>query len=91
MADYGGVKWITPRTLALMGERKQLKPLITRSQQDTQIYTLKGKEVRYACEEDKKYYLEGICLHLQDCKHPSQAGTAYYKYIIRLKQAIHVA
>ena len=28
-------KWITPRTLELMEERKQLKPLITRSQKRT--------------------------------------------------------
>ena len=74
-------KWVTPRTLELMEERKQLKPLITRSQEDKERYKLKDKEVRHACEEDKKDYLEGICLHLQDCKHSSQAGIAY-KYII---------
>ena len=51
-------KWITPRTLELMEERKQLKPLITRSQEDKEIYKLKDKEVRHACEEDKKDYLE---------------------------------
>ena len=78
-------KWITPRTIALMEERKQLKPLITRSQEDKERYKLKDKEVRHACEEDKKYYLEGICLHLQDCKHSSQAGIAY-KYIRGLKK-----
>ena len=78
-------KWITPRTLELMEERKQLKPLITRSQEDKERYSLKDKEVRHACEEDKKDYLEGICLHLQDCKHPSQAGIAY-KYIRGLKK-----
>ena len=54
-----------------------MKPLITRSQEDKERYKLKDKEVRHACEEDKKYYLEGICLHLQDCKHSSQAGIAY--------------
>ena len=78
-------KWITPRTLELMEERMQLKPLITRSQEDKERYSLKDKEVRHACEEDKKDYLEGICLHLQDCKHPSQAGIAY-KYIRGLKK-----
>ena len=78
-------KWITPRTLELMEERKQLKPLITRSQEDKERYSLKDKEVRHACEENKKDYLEGICLHLQDCKHPSQAGIAY-KYIRGLKK-----
>ena len=78
-------KWITPRTLELMEERKQLKPLITRSQEDKERYSLKDKEIRHACEEDKKDYLEGICLHLQDCKHPSQAGIAY-KYIRGLKK-----
>ena len=78
-------KWITPRTLELMEERKQLKPLITRSQEDKERYSLKDKEVRHACEEDKKDYLEGICLHLQDCKHLSQAGIAY-KYIRGLKK-----
>ena len=31
-------KWITPRTLELMEERKQLKPLITRSQEDKERY-----------------------------------------------------
>ena len=46
---------------------------------------MKDKEVRHACEEDKKDYLEGICLHLQDCKHSSQAGIAY-KYIRGLKK-----
>ena len=51
-------KWITPRTLELMEERKQLKPLITRSQEDKEGYKLKDKEVRHACEEDKKDYLE---------------------------------
>ena len=80
-------KWITPRTLELMEERKQLQPLITRSQEDKERYKLKDKEVRHVCEEDKKYYLEGICLHLQDCKHSSQAGIAYkYAYIRGLKQ-----
>ena len=59
-------KWIIPRTLELMEERKQLKPLITRSQEDKERYRLKDKEVRHACEEDKKDYLEGICLHLQE-------------------------
>ena len=78
-------KWITPRTLELMEERKQLKPLITRSQEDKKRYKLKDREVRHACEEDKKDYLEGICLHLQDCKHSSQAGIAY-KYIRGLKK-----
>ena len=68
-----------------MEERKQLKPLITRSQEDKERYKLKDKEVRHACEEDKKDYLEGICLHLQDCKHSSQAGIAY-KYIRGLKK-----
>ena len=70
-------KWITPRTLELMEERKQLKPLITRSQEDKERYKLKDKELRRACEEDNKDYLEGICLHLQDCKYSSQAGIAY--------------
>ena len=83
-------KWITPRTLELMEERKQLKPLITRSQEDKERYKLKDKEVRHACEEDKKDYLEGICLHFQDGKHSSQAGIAY-KYIRGLKKAIQVA
>ena len=46
---------------------------------------MKDKDVRHACEEDNKDYLEGICLHLQDCKHSSQAGIAY-KYIRRLKK-----
>ena len=64
-------KWITPRTLEPMEERKQLKPLITRSQEDKERYKLKDKEVRHACEEDKKDDLEGICLHLQDGKHSS--------------------
>ena len=73
-------KWITPRTLELMDERKQLKPLITRSQEDKEGYKLKDKEVRHACEEDKKDYLEGISLHLQECRHSSPAGIAY-KYI----------
>ena len=50
--------------------------LITRSQEDKDRYRLKDKEVRHACEEDKKYYLGGICLHLQYCKHSSQAGIA---------------
>ena len=77
-------KWIKPRTLELMEERKQLKPLITRSQEDKERYKLKYKEVRHACEEDKKYYLERICLHLQDGKHSSQAGIAYkYRVYIR--------
>ena len=86
-------KWITPRTLALMEERKQLKPLITRSQEDKEIYKMKYKEVRHACEEDKKDYLEGICLLLQDCKRSSQAEAGIaYKYIRGLKEkAIHVA
>ena len=73
-------KWITPRTLELMEERNQLKPLITRSQEDKERYNLKDKEVRHACVEDKNDYLEGICLHLQDCKHSSQTGIAY-RYI----------
>ena len=34
-------KWITPRMLELMKERKQLKPLITRSQEDKERYSLK--------------------------------------------------
>ena len=79
-------KWITPRTLELMDERNQLQPLITISQQDKERYTLQYKEVRHACEEDKKHYLEGICLHLQYCKHSSQAGIAY-KYIIGLTKS----
>ena len=37
------------------------------------------------CEKDKKYYLEGIYLHIQDGKHSSQAGIAY-KYIRGLKK-----
>ena len=78
-------KWITPRTLELMEERNQLKPLITRSQEDKERYKLKDKEVRHACEEDKKDYLEGICLDFQDCKHSSKAGMAY-KYIRGLKK-----
>ena len=73
-------KWITPRTLELMEERKQLKPLITRSQEDKERYKLKDKEVRHVCEKDKKDYLEGIYLHTQDGKHSSQAGIAC-KYI----------
>ena len=77
-------KWITPRTLALMEERRQVKPLITRSQEDKDMYKSKDTEVRHACEEDNKCYLEGIGLHLQDCKHSSQAGIAY-KYIRGLK------
>ena len=51
-------KWITPRTLELMEERKQLTPLITRSQEDKERYKLKDNEDRHACEEDKKDYLE---------------------------------
>ena len=78
-------KWITPRTLELTEKRKQLKPLITRSQEDKERNKLKEKEVRHACEEDKKDYLEGICLHLQDGKLSSQAGIAY-KYIRGLKK-----
>ena len=78
-------KLIIPRTLELMEERKQLKPLITRSQEDKERYKFKDKEVQHACEEDKKDYIEGICLHLQDCKHSSQAGIAY-KYIRGLKK-----
>ena len=72
----------------LMEERKQLKPLIARSQEDKEIYKLKDKEVRHACEEDKEDYLEGICLHLQDGKHSSQAGiqSVPYKYIRGLKK-----
>ena len=35
-------------------------------------------------------YLEGICLHLQDCKHSSQAGIAY-TYIRDDKNCIHIA
>ena len=73
-------KWITPRTLELMEERKQLKSLITRSQEDKERYKLKDKEVRHVCAKDKKDYLEGIYLHIQDGKHSSQAGIAY-KYI----------
>ena len=38
-------KWITPRTLELMEEGNQLKPLITRSQEDMKRYKLKDKEV----------------------------------------------
>ena len=38
----------TPHTLALMEERKQLKPLITRSQEDKERYKLKDKKVRHA-------------------------------------------
>ena len=49
-------KWITPRTLALTEERKQLKPLITRSQEDTQRYKSKHKEVRHAFEGEKKVW-----------------------------------
>ena len=64
---------------------KQLKPLITRSQEDKERYKLKYREVRHACEEEKKDYLEGICLHFQDCKHSSQAGIIY-KYIRGLKK-----
>ena len=78
-------KWIPPRTVELMEEIKQLKQLITRSQEDKERYKLKDKEVRHACEEDKTDFLEGICLHLQDCKHSSQAGIAY-KYIRGLKK-----
>ena len=59
--------------------------MITRSQEDKERYKLKDKEVRHACEEDKKDYLEGICLHLQDRKHTSQAGIAY-NYIRVLKK-----
>ena len=80
----GKQKLITTRTLELMEERKQLKPLITRSQEDKERYKFKDKEVPHACEEDRTYYLEGICLHLQYCKHSSQAGIAY-KYIRGLK------
>ena len=52
-------KWITLRTLALMEERKQMKPPITRSKEDKERYQLKDKKVRNACEEDKKDYIEG--------------------------------
>ena len=38
-------KWFTPCTSVLMEERKQLKPLITRSQEDKERYKLKDKEV----------------------------------------------
>ena len=78
-------KWITPGTLELMEERKQLKPLITRSQEDKEGHNLKDKEVRHACEEDNNYYLEGICLHIQEYRHSPQAGIAY-KYIRGLKK-----
>ena len=69
-------KWITPRTVELMEERKQFKPLITISQEDKERYNLKDKEVRHACEEDKEDYLDGICLHIQDCKHSSTRAGA---------------
>ena len=64
--------------------------MITRSQEDKERYKLKDKEVRHACEEDKKDYLEGICLHLQDRKHTSQAGIAY-NYIRVLKKPFTTA
>ena len=69
-------KRITPRTLALLEERKQLKPLITRSQEDKARYKLKDNGVWPVCEDDNKEYLEGICLHHQYGKHSAQAGTA---------------
>ena len=85
-------KWITPRTLELMEEIKQLKPLITRSEEDKERYKLKDREVWHACEEDKKDYLEGICLHLQDCKYSSTKAGIAYKYIRGLKKPnVHIA
>ena len=78
-------KRITPRTPALMEERKQLKALVTRFQEDKERYKMKDKYVRHACEEDKKYYLEGICVYLQDGKHSSQAGMTY-NYIREMKK-----
>ena len=47
-------KLITIRTLELMEERKQLKPLITRSQEDKERYKLKDKEVDMRVRKTRK-------------------------------------